>query len=93
MDWGHWIDREWPGTRWDHRNGGPQCKKCNRIEAGRQELMARKIRSVHGPILQELERKKADYKYSNDKVARVYRRLFNRLEKRRSVHEIQTRAI
>ncbi len=40
MDNGHYIGREWIGTRWDLRNLRPQCTSCNCYQEGNKHLFA-----------------------------------------------------
>lgn len=40
MDNGHFIGREYTGTRWHLSNTRPQCKKCNRFAEGEKSRFA-----------------------------------------------------
>jgi len=48
MDCGHFRRRELKATRFDLRNMGIQCRKCNRFEGGRPYEFARKINEIWG---------------------------------------------
>lgn len=47
-DCGHWIKRQHRSTRWDERNVGPQCQRCNHFMGGCQDEFAQHIIAEHG---------------------------------------------
>lgn len=48
MDNGHFRRRECKNTRFDPRNVGIQCKKCNRFDGGRSYEMGKKLDELWG---------------------------------------------
>ena len=59
MDCGHYIKRQYKSTRWDIRNLGIQCRKCNRFAGGRMDEFALHIIQNQGlEVLEELGRLK-----------------------------------
>lgn len=48
MDCGHFRRRELKATRFDLRNVGNQCPKCNRFDGGRPYEFARKLDEIWG---------------------------------------------
>ena len=55
IDCGHYIGREYMGTRYENRNTEPQCHDCNRFGEGRKDVFALKLQKKYGPgILEEL---------------------------------------
>ena len=48
MDCGHWQKRQHMATRFDERNCGAQCKKCNAFEQGRDVEFAEFIDKKYG---------------------------------------------
>lgn len=58
-DCGHWIKRQHRAVRWDERNVGPQCTRCNHFLGGAQDEFAQHIVALHGvSVLDELLRLK-----------------------------------
>lgn len=47
-DCGHWIKRQHRSVRWDLRNLGPQCGRCNRWMGGNMDEFAGHIIRQHG---------------------------------------------
>jgi hypothetical protein len=45
---GHYVSRARISVRWDSRNVGPQCVKCNSYAGGEQFLMRKHLVAVHG---------------------------------------------
>ena len=45
---GHFISRYWHSVRWDIKNGGPQCEKCNILERGKREEMRAHLVKLYG---------------------------------------------
>lgn len=89
-DWGHYIVREHLDYRWNYKNGGPQCRQCNRIMSGNPAMMRKYIVHTYdryNPPYTEDELHEKVCKLllpscrDKEKVARVYRKLFKRLEK------------
>ena len=48
MDCGHYIKRQHKSVRWDERNVGAQCRKCNRFAGGSMDQFAQHILDKHG---------------------------------------------
>lgn len=48
MDCGHFRRREKKSTRFDLRNLGIQCRKCNRFDGGRSYEFAQKLDEIWG---------------------------------------------
>lgn len=65
-DCGHWIKRQHRGTRWDLRNLGVQCGRCNRYMGGNMDEMAAHILRTHGAdaIEEMLAMKRAPVKHT-----------------------------
>jgi hypothetical protein len=58
MDCGHFVGRQFLQTRWDEKNVGPQCTRCNRHESGRGAQFALYLQERYGlGIVEELNRK------------------------------------
>lgn len=56
---GHWVKRQHRAVRWDERNVGVQCKRCNHFLDGAQDEFAQHIIAQHGNhVLDELLRLK-----------------------------------
>ena len=52
---GHWIKRGNHATRWDMRNVGPQCPRCNLYMGGAMDEFAEYIVKTHGvEVMHEL---------------------------------------
>ena len=69
MDTGHFIPREYPGTKYDIRNVKPQCKQCNRYNEGRLKVFELELIKEYGPdIIEELHNKKNDPEPSREKI-------------------------
>lgn len=47
-DCGHWIKRQHRAVRWDERNVGPQCTRCNHFQGGAQDEFSSYIIANHG---------------------------------------------
>lgn len=47
-DCGHFISRRFESTRYDEKNCGGQCLKCNRFEYGNQFAFSLKIDKLYG---------------------------------------------
>ena len=61
MTVGHFVKRQYIGTRFDERNVKPQCRGCNYFLQGNDSVFAEKLKEEYGEnILQilELERRK-----------------------------------
>lgn len=82
IDWGHWIVREHMATRYDYRNGGPQCHQCNRVMGGNQYIMSLSINARYGPKTTDalLYKKSSGRSPDIDKIIRVYGKLIKRHE-------------
>lgn len=50
---GHYVSRARVSVRWDARNTGPQCVKCNSYNGGEQFLMRKYLVAKHGEKLVE----------------------------------------
>lgn len=59
VDCGHYVKRQHRAVRFDERNLGTQCRKCNRFAGGVQDEFAQHIIETHGvEVLNELMRLK-----------------------------------
>jgi hypothetical protein len=47
-DCGHWVKRQHRAVRWDERNVGPQCSRCNHFMGGVQDEFSQHIIVQHG---------------------------------------------
>lgn len=47
-DCGHWIKRQHRSVRWDERNVGPQCTRCNHFMGGAQDEFSLHVIGQHG---------------------------------------------
>ena len=47
-DCGHWVKRQHRAVRWDERNVGPQCARCNHFMGGVQDEFSQHIILRHG---------------------------------------------
>lgn len=45
---GHWVKRQHRAVRWDERNLGPQCPRCNLYLGGAQDEFSKHIIAQHG---------------------------------------------
>lgn len=45
---GHWVKRQHRAVRWDERNVGVQCPRCNHFMGGAQDEFSRHIITRHG---------------------------------------------
>lgn len=77
MHCGHWRRRGLQPTRYDERNAGPQCVKCNHFRSGEPERFEEHIRAQYGEkVVEQLrmkslmrsKRSKGDY----DAIAQEY---------------------
>ena len=85
MHWGHWKVRSYMDARFDYRNGGPQCPRCNCIGGGMAGRMQEYISKAHGfEAVAEINWDGASVDVDIDKIGRVYRRLLRRELKMRS---------
>jgi hypothetical protein len=67
-DCGHFIKRQHRSVRWDERNVGVQCTRCNHYMGGRQDDFSRYIIKTYGyTIFDELMR----LKYQTMKFSRL----------------------
>lgn len=48
LDAGHFIPRTYLPTMFDEMNVKPQCKSCNRMKDGRQDVFERRLRQEYG---------------------------------------------
>lgn len=48
MTVGHFIKRQYLGTRFDERNVKPQCRKCNYFLQGNDLIFAEKLKQEYG---------------------------------------------
>lgn len=68
-DCGHFVKRQHRAIRWDERNVGPQCTRCNHFMGGVQDQFAQHIIAAHGlHVLDELLR----LKHTVFKVTRMF---------------------
>jgi hypothetical protein len=52
---GHWVKRQYRSVRWDERNVGVQCRRCNHFLDGAQDEFGLHIITKYGePVYQEL---------------------------------------
>src|SRR3954469_20819961 len=47
-DCGHWVKRQHRAVRWDERNVGPQCARCNHFMGGVQDEFSKHIIVKYG---------------------------------------------
>lgn len=47
-DCGHWVKRQHRAVRWDERNVGPQCQRCNHFMGGVQDEFSQHVIATHG---------------------------------------------
>lgn len=47
-DCGHWVKRQHRAVRWDERNLGPQCQRCNHFMGGVQDEFSKHIIAEYG---------------------------------------------
>jgi hypothetical protein len=47
-DCGHWVKRQHRAVRWDERNVGTQCTRCNHFMGGAQDEFSQHIIVEHG---------------------------------------------
>ena len=87
-DCGHFIKRQYRSVRWDERNVGVQCTRCNHYMGGRQDDFSRYIIKTYGySAYDELMR----LKYQTMKFSRLeilekideYKEKLERLNERR----------
>lgn len=45
---GHWVKRQHRAVRWDERNLGVQCKRCNHFLDGAQDEFSKHVIAQHG---------------------------------------------
>lgn len=45
---GHWVKRQHRAVRWDERNVGVQCKRCNHFLDGAQDEFSQHVIAQHG---------------------------------------------
>ena len=88
-DCGHFIKRQYRSVRWDERNVGVQCTRCNHYMGGRQDDFSRYIINTYGySAYDELMR----LKYQTMKFSRLeilekideYKEKLERLNERRN---------
>ena len=48
VDCGHFMSRRYQATRFDEKNSGPQCKKCNILNQGLQFEMSKYLDKKYG---------------------------------------------
>lgn len=69
MDCGHFIPREFLGTKWDLRNNKPQCISCNRFKHGNLKVYERElIKEYGGGIIDELKRKSTEPEPTEEEI-------------------------
>lgn len=82
VDCGHFQKRGNTSTRYDPKNLGPQCKDCNRLRDGENDLFAEFIDKHHGEGTAEMLRAKAreieryyPYEEEIEKWTQIYKQL------------------
>lgn len=72
-DCGHWIKRQHRSVRWDERNAGPQCQRCNHFLGGAQDEFAKHIVAQYGLRAMDelLSEKHVVRKYSREDIEKL----------------------
>lgn len=81
-DCGHWIKRQHRSVRWDERNVGPQCQRCNHFLGGAQDEFAQHIVAEHGfkAMDELLALKHQVVKHTRDDLEQMIERYAGKLE-------------
>lgn len=76
-DCGHWVKRQHMSVRWDERNVGPQCTRCNHFNGGRQDefsgyIIKRYGVAVHDELLQLKHQQKKWVRFELEEKVNFY---------------------
>lgn len=76
MDCGHFIPREFLGTKWSLINNKPQCRTCNRTKGGNLKVYERELKKEYGDsIIEELKRQSKEPEPSREEIIELINKI------------------
>ena len=87
LDCGHYIGRQYYGTRWNEQNCQPQCTTCNYYNEGEKDIFEKKIDLKYGAGTAEKLKIMGRHKYNKkpslfdlEYMTKEYREKYKRLK-------------